>query len=176
MTTLDEILENLGQRASEFTEGTSDARRPSWGPALVVSDEFTGLARAFGLWPRTIRDRAVVGSLPRPAAGGTLLQQEIPRASHFRMLAVAASTCMLALNAAASVSLCQTRRRQVGIRPAWMARRVTWEIDCLWHKRADLRRHLIYLRELLEERGGPEQQPNIADDLAQSQLDTTGSN
>jgi hypothetical protein len=52
-----------------------------------------------------------------------------------------------------------------------MARRVTWEEDRLWHKRADLRRHLIYLRELLEERGGPEQQPNIADDLAQSQLE-----
>jgi hypothetical protein len=77
MTTLDEILENLGQRASEFTEGTSDARRPSWGPALVVSDEFTGLARAFGLWPEN--DKEIVRLWARfrdPRPGGTLLRQE----------------------------------------------------------------------------------------------------
>jgi hypothetical protein len=45
---MDQILEHLRRTAEEFTAEASDSRRPSWAPALLVSEEFLELAREFG--------------------------------------------------------------------------------------------------------------------------------
>jgi hypothetical protein len=49
VSTLSEILEALRHRAEEYTADAATTRRPSWAPALVISDEFVQLARTIGL-------------------------------------------------------------------------------------------------------------------------------
>jgi hypothetical protein len=75
---MDQILEHLRRTAEEFTAEASDSRRPSWAPALLVSEEFLQLAREFG--GLSTDDKPVVrlwANFADPKRVGTALRQEV---------------------------------------------------------------------------------------------------
>ena len=59
--TLNQVLERLRLLAEEFTTGAADTRRPSWAPALIVSEEFISLVHSLNILPDD--DKPVVAGM-----------------------------------------------------------------------------------------------------------------
>src|SRR5262245_45017096 len=78
MTTLSEVLEMLRHRAEEHTADAADTRRPSWGPALIVNEEFVQHARTLGLLKEG--DKPLIrlwAKFADPRKKGTLLRENL---------------------------------------------------------------------------------------------------
>lgn len=78
MKTLNEVLETLRGLAEEFTAEAAGTRRPSWAPALIVSEEFLELVRHFNLLPAGDKPVARLWAHFRdPRQRGTVLRNNI---------------------------------------------------------------------------------------------------
>jgi hypothetical protein len=169
--TLDEILENLRKTAEEFTSEASDTRRPTWAPALVVSEEFVNLARTLGLLAEG--DKEIVRLWARfadPRPKGTLLRQEVG-------LTLPGIRCrgfeLYVGTKRRGIRLFYAKRGEAGWEtgPSEWRGTATFEQDQLFYERRNLERHIRYMREVIAESGGPEQQPNVAAGCARAQAE-----
>jgi hypothetical protein len=168
--TLDQILERLRLTAEDVTTGAADTRRPSWAPALIVVEEFIALARMVNILPDD--DKPVVrlwANFADPRQKGTVLREQVG-------LALTGVRCRgFALYVGTKrrgPRLFYARRGEDGrweAGPSGWSAGATHDESQLYYKRASLLRSISFMKQLIDESGGPDQQPNVAADCARAQ-------
>src|SRR5215831_8589063 len=174
MSTLSELLETLRHRAEEYTADAATTRRPSWAPALVISDEFVQLARTVGLLKNG--DKPVIrlwGKFADPRTKGTLLREQVG-------LTLAGVRCrgfdVYVGIARKGSRLYQAKRGDQG---EWEHGPHSWEVPwnddnyrssrSLGHELSNQQTNCRWYVRTIDECGGPEQQPNMVRDLERVQ-------
>jgi hypothetical protein len=170
MSTLSEILESLRLRAEEHTADAATTRRPSWGPALVIGEEFVELARKLGLLNEG--DKPIVrlwAQFANPRKRETILREQVGltlsgvrcRAFDLHVGETRKGTCLFS-----------ARRGSTG---DWDVGPSSWKLGAdyqHWQLRQlvrDLQEQCQRFARTIDECGGPEQQPNMVRDLERMQ-------
>jgi hypothetical protein len=170
MKTISEILELLRQRAEEATAEAAATRRPSWGPALAINEEFITQIHSLGLLKDD--DKPVMrlwAQFADPRRRGTIVRERTG-------LTLAGIRCR-----GFSAHVGMTRKgaclfwAKRGHEGGWELGPKSWEESGGYdHYRLrrdvrDQRSQCERFAQTIDECGGPEQQPNMVGELERMQ-------